>query len=101
MKSVEEFIQFSIVYSGRDKAEQELELEPEQEQEPGPEPEEGGRGRRRRKPFQPKILPSPIRYEKTMTPRPELYPKKAESELLLRGYCPLSRNYCAFLQLLA
>jgi hypothetical protein len=67
MKSVEEFIQSSILYSGRDQAEQELELESEQEQkqEPGPEPEEGGRGRRRRKPFQPKILPSPICYEKT------------------------------------
>jgi hypothetical protein len=48
MKSVEEFIPFRIVYSGRDKAEQEL----EPEQEPGAEPEEGGRGRRRRKPFQ-------------------------------------------------
>jgi hypothetical protein len=36
-----------------------------------------------------------------MIPRPELYPKKAESELLLRGYCPNSRKHCAFLQLLA
>jgi hypothetical protein len=48
MKSVEEFIPFRIVYSGRDKAEQEL----EPEQEPGAEAKQGGRGRRRRKPFQ-------------------------------------------------
>lgn len=48
MKSAEEFAQFSIVYSGRDKAEP----EPEQQQEPESVPEEGGRGRRKRKPVQ-------------------------------------------------
>jgi hypothetical protein len=48
MKSAEEFGQFSIIYSGRDKAKP----EPEQQQEPELGPEEGGRGRRKMEPVQ-------------------------------------------------
>lgn len=47
MKSVEEFVQFSLARSGRDKAAPDPEPEPEPEQER--EPEEGSRSRRIRK----------------------------------------------------